>query len=267
MMIYDTILFHLWYNSDEMKQKDVLHMITWNPIDESAYEVFADGVSIGTIRTHRNSYHGRNCYLKLELERMDFDAAELFAGLYGEKQSPLHTMLPHPQQQAAEFLLRGGFGLRRRCFLMKVSQSDLIAPAAEGELLEYTKGSEEYDAACHLLYDQYARDHAAISPLTADFNTFCEKIPEQLVCRKEGDAIVQYAFLDENEVAYMGSEALEGFRAFAEAVLAKLFLHCEQVEFEADDIDEVAMTMRGLFTTGDGFSLDTYTYDPEFGKR
>lgn len=242
-------------------------MITWNSTGGDNYELFADGESIGTIHTHQNEFHGRNCYLKLNFDRRDFDPAPLFAALYGQRQRPLHIMVPHPQRQTAEFLLRGGFGLRRRCFLMRVKRDDLLSPVAGGVLSEYEKGSAEYDEACRLLYAQYARDHAPISPLTADFEAFCAVLPHQILCVKNHTgAITQYAFPEKNEVAYMGSEDLHGFRAFAEAVLDRMFAAYEEVEFEADDIDPVAMTMRGLFTTGDGFSLDTYTYDPEFGK-
>ena len=242
-------------------------MITWKTISETDYELFADGESIGVIHTHRNDFHGRNCYLKLELERWDFDPAPLFSALYAERQRPLHTMVPHPQQDTADFLLRGGFGLRRRCFLMRVKRSDLLTPITGGEVLEYGEGSAEYSEACRLLYAQYARDHAPISPLTAEFGTFCDLLPHQILCVKNDDgAIVHYAFPEKNEVAYMGSEDLSSFRPFAEAVLSLMFAAFDEVEFEADDIDPVAMAMRGLFTTGDGFSLDTYTYDPEFGK-
>ncbi len=241
-------------------------MVTYQALNAESYEVFVDGVSVGKIHTHGNQFHGRNCYLKLELDRMDFDPAELFAGIYADKGRPLHMMMPHPQQETANFALAGGFGLRRRCFLMKVTREDLLVPVAAGELLEYSKGTPEYDEACILLYDQYARDHAPISPLTADHETFNAVLPERILCRKTDGKITQYVFLDGAEIAYMGSEDLPGFRAFAEAVLEKMFGEYEQLEFESDNIDEVAMTMRALFTEEDGFSLDTYTYDPNFGK-
>lgn len=241
-------------------------MVTFQALNEESYEVFVDGESVGRIHTHGNPFHGRNCYLKLELDRMDFDPEGLFAGIYAEKGRPLHMMMPHPQRETAEFALAGGFGLRRRCFLMKVKKEDLLVPIAGGELLEYKKGTPEYNEACVLLYDQYARDHAPISPLTADHGTFNAALPGQILCRKTDGKITQYVFPDGAEIAYMGSEELSGFRAFAEAVLEKLFAEYETLEFESDNIDEVAMTMRALFTEDDGFSLDTYTYDPEFGK-
>lgn len=240
-------------------------MITWKPINPDDYELFDDGESIGTLHTHRNEYHGRNCYLKLEFERRDFNPAPLFAALYEERQRPLHTMVPHPQQPTADFLVRGGFALRRRCFLMRVKREDLLAPIQEGTLLEYEKGDAEYDEACRLLYAQYTRDHAPISPLTADLSTFCSVLPHRILCRKDStSAITQYVFPEENEIAYMGSEDLSDFPAFAEAVLAQMFRTYEELEFEADNVDEVAMMMRGLFTNGDGFSLDTYLYDSGF---
>lgn len=243
-------------------------MITWKPVDPDNYELFDDGESIGMLRTHLNEYHGRSCYLRLEFERRDFDGTELFASIYHQRQRPLQTMVPHPQQHTADFLVRSGFALRRRCFLMRVKREDLLAPIRGGTLLEYEKGSAEYDEACRLLYRQYARDHAPISPLTADLETFCRKLPQRILCVKNSaGAIAQYVFPEENEIAYMGSEDLSGFPAFAEAVLERMFQRCEEVEFEADNVDEVAMVMRGLFNRGDGFSLDTYLYDPEFNKR
>ena len=248
--------------------RTVYTMITWSPIHEENLDLFADGEHLGTIHTHQNKFHGRNCYLKVELTRRDFDPAPLFAALYADRGRPLHTMVPHPQQEMAAFLLRGGFALRRRCFLMKVKRSDLLAPIAGGGILEYGADCAEYSEACRLLYDQYARDHAPISPLTADFETFCSVLPRRIFCAKNAEgAILHYAFPEENEIAYMGSEDLPGFRAFAEGVLERMFEAFEEVEFEADDIDPVAMTVRGLFTGGDGFSLDTYTYDPEFGNH
>lgn len=236
-------------------------MVTWTSLNDTDYEVFLDGVSVGQIKTHSNPFHGRNCYLKLELSRLDFDASELFDGLYAQRQRPLHTMLPHNEQALAGFLRTGGFRLRRRCFPMRVKKEELLKPIAAAALTEFVSGQPEYETACHLLYDQYARDHAPISPLTADFEVFCSALPSQVVCSMADGTIRQYAFLDQNEVAYMGSEALSGFPAFAGAVLARLFEAYDEVVFEADDIDRVAMVMRSFFTDGDGFSLDTYLFD------
>lgn len=240
-------------------------MITWKPVNADDYEVFDHGRSIGTIHTHLNEYHGQNCYLKLQLRPTNSDGAALFAALYRHRARPLQTMVPHPQQQMADFLLRGGFRLRRRCFLMRVKKDGLLQPAEGSPLEAYEKGCPEYAEACRLLYRQYVRDHAPISPLTADFETFCRDLPHRILCVKnEAGTITQYVFPEENEIAYMGSEDLSGFRSFAGAVLERMFQTFEEVEFEADNVDEVAMTMRSLFTTGDGFSLDTYIYDPEF---
>ncbi len=240
-------------------------MLTWNSADGVDYTLFDGAAALGTVHTHRNEFHGRNCYLKAELTRYDFDPAPFFAALYAEKGRPLHTMAPHPNREMAEFLVRGGFALRRRCFLMKVTAADLSAPVREIPLEEYETGSPEYGEACRLLYAQYARDHAPISPLTADFDRFCSVLPARILCVKGADGgILHYAFPEENEIAYVGSEELSSFPAFAEGLLGRMFARYDTVEFEADDVDPVATSLRARFTTGDGFSLDTYTYDPNF---
>lgn len=225
---------------------------------EQGYSVIVGGESIGTIETYHNPFHGRNCYLKMELQKYpDEIAIDLFAELRRKIGSPLQVMTPSTDATLVSFLIAGGFVRKRSCFEMEVTRGDLRVPLEACVPLQVLeKGSPEYEACARLLYEQYARSHEAISPLTADLSQFCTQLPDKVVC--ENGNIQRFAFIEDNEIAYVGASKLTSFRAFALSLLDFLFGKYPEICFEADDCDAAAMALRALFAMENVESYDTY---------
>lgn len=227
--------------------------ITLRPM-ENAFEVRLNGAFLGVIETRRNPFHGESCYLTLRLDRMECDWAEaLFSALHARLGCPLQVMASSEERALADFLLAGGFVRKRRCFEMEVSRADLAAEPVPAALQQAEQGSPAYEKCAHLLYDHYARTHRAVNPLTASFEEFQEILPDTVLCASD-----HYAFVDENEIAYVGAGDMETFPAFLRGLLHEMFSQFETVCFECDDCDPAAMALRACFVTEEQESFDTY---------
>lgn len=144
----------------------------------------------------------------------------------------------------------------RRCYEMEVTEKDMTAVLTGSvPLRQYTKGEPAYNACCELLYTRYHENHKAINPLTADYETFCQQIPETVYCQD-----MHFAFIEGNEIAYVGSMDESGFIEFAQNLVTVLFKKYEEIFFECDDSDNAAMALRSLFVTENDVSFDTYIF-------
>lgn len=227
-----------------------------------SFEVWSDNKLMGEIEIYRNPFHTQNSYLKLYL--MDYPAsiaASLFERISIETSCPLQVMLESTEKQLVGFLRAGGFKFARRCYEMEVTKDELKGDTSVDFPVRYSsKGSAEYSLCCQLLYKRYADSHKAVNPLTASLEHFCEALPELVAYQMRNGSIVHFAFIEDNEIAYVGSIELDSFTSFAVSVLEKLFLEYKTIFFECDDCDEVAMMLRGLFAVNNNAekSFDTY---------
>lgn len=235
-------------------------MITIELQNYGRYGAFDSGKSIGCISVHRNSFHAQNCYLDLELTQYDTAfAPELFAQLRGMLARPLQVMIHSWEYEKSAFLTAGGFQRRRRCFEMEVGRDDLLTPLQKSvSISEALRGERPYQECCDLLYDSYAKTHEAISPLTADRETFSRSLPDRVLFHGERGKVTHFAFIEENEIAYIGTDSLPGLRPFAETLLSLLFQRHSVLSFECDDCDPAAMELRALFHSSKADSYDTY---------
>lgn len=230
------------------------------------YKIFDSGEDIGCIAISRNPYHNRHLYLNLGLTRYDPQIApELFRSFRQELGQPLQVML-YASESMHNFLIAGGFERRRRCYEWEVRAADLAAPLEETvSLTKVSEGTAEYDRCCKLLYDYYSKTHRAISPLTADMETFCTDLPDTVFCHTEKGDIVHFAFVqpdDEGyEIAYVGSVRPASFKPFAQSLVAKLFRECDLITAECDDVDPAAMALKSLFLLPEVTPYDTYILD------
>lgn len=226
------------------------------------YRILNGTEELGTVEMSRNPFHEGCCYLNFRLRGYnDSVAAPLFEALRRQLGKPLQVMTSSAEEALTHFLTIGGFHLMRRCFEVEVSKDDLRA--ADGPTASFSlccQGQPDYQVCCQLLYRIYAENHASISPLTASFDTFCEALPRQALCQSRDGQVEQFAFIEENEIAYVGSTDLSRFPAFIRGVLKELFAQHETVFFECDDCDSTAMAMRDLFSVEEAESFDTYVY-------
>ncbi|MBR6007388.1 MAG: hypothetical protein IK064_07135 [Clostridia bacterium] len=235
--------------------------ITIKNIARQRFSVLREGEPVGTATLYDNPLHARHSYLRLALSEYDGTvAAELFDLLAKAAGKPLQAMLPSDDTELAAFLTAGGFILKRRCFETEAGREDLLPEALALPLPAISvcrTGETEYRECCMLLYDYYRAAHEAVSPLTADYRSFCEKLPETaLFCAADG-RIVHAAFIEANELAYIASAEPLNVRPFACAAAEYLFREHRRIFFECDDCDAAAMALRSLFRH-DEESFDTY---------
>ena len=101
--------------------------------------------------------------------------------------------------------------------------------------------------------------HKDINPWTAEYEAFYTELPETVYFNENTNGIENFAFIEENEIAYIyGND--ETFISFAEKLVSALFEKYKTVCFESDNCDSVAMNLKSLFRVNNKPSYDTYVY-------
>lgn len=233
--------------------------------NEQEYSVVFGRKEVGSIKTYINKFHARNCYLQLDLENYDtYYAKELFTSLEDEIGCSMQVMLPSTEQESIDFLEAGGFRCARKCYEMEVVAKDLVAEMVRDSKFENdevgycSKGSQEYDLCCQLMFEYYSKVHKYINPLTAEYEEFVEILPSEAMYQRKDGEIFGVAFIEENEIAYVGAKGADGFTEFLKKVVDRLFEKYDRIIFECDDCDPAAMELRGLFKVAGDESNNTY---------
>ena len=236
-------------------------MLTLQRTDDT-YIAYQNDCRIGSLRLYDNPHHMRNCYVKLELDELNTEiSAELFQGLRKIAGRPLQFMVDSDDAELIAFLLSGGFVCRRKCYEVEAGKVDYIGGQVDAPLEYCRVGEPDYEAACRMLFEHYKETHKAVNPWTADYETFCSELPEEVVCYKQGGEIVSLAFVEENEIAYVCGADEECFAEFARSLVCAMLNKYEPLCFESDDCDRAAMLLRSLFQNQEETSYDTYVYD------
>lgn len=235
-------------------------MITIKHQGSSRYEVFDSDTSIGYISVRCSPYHAQNYYLNLELTQYNSaDANELFKLLRSELSRPLQIMLYSWDVDKCVFITSGGFHRKRRCYELEVKATDLKGPIVDSvSIMERKRGHSDYQACCELLYNSYIQSHEAISPLTADKEVFSCDLPDTVLLYQEDCKILHFAFVEENEIAYIGTTRQPGFYYFAQTLLSRMLAKYSSITFECDP---TAMELRDFFNAENMDSYDTYIFD------
>lgn len=225
---------------------------------DNHFELYRDGRTIGCIVVSCNPFHSGHAYLNLGLTEYDPTIAEeLFDRLQSQISKPLQVMLYSNKKTICDFLLAGKFTCKRRCFEVEGCREDLTKPISVRVSLNYTtSGEKSYRTASRMLYEYYRGTHEEISPLTADFETFCAGLPDVAVLSPEK---THAAFLEQEEIAYVASREPRNAEAFLETVLADQLHKWGRVSFECDDCDPVAIQLLNFFPQPES-SYDTYIY-------
>lgn len=228
---------------------------------DGRYAIYENGRQIGTAMLSDNPYHGRNCYVKLEMEQFDAGIAKgLFCALRRTAGRPLQMTVDFADTLLADFLTAGGFVCRRKCYEMDVCAENYIGPESTVRPEHTRQGTPDYDVCARLLYEYYTETHRGVNPWTAGFDTFIRCLPADVYCEKTDGRIVNMAFVEENEIAYVCSLDPPGFSVFASGLTALLFESYARISFEADDCDWAATALRAMFTDEEPAGVGTYIY-------
>ena len=84
--------------------------------------------------------------------------------------------------------------------------------------------------------------------MSASFNEFKEILPEKIYFSRDDG--MSFAFIQNNEIAYVYSDNLEIAEDFFRSVAEKMFCDYDTIFFEADDVDECAMRLKNIFSSG-----------------
>ena len=227
--------------------------------DDDRLLVYKAGTRLGSVVLYNNPCHMKNCYLKLDLDRLDISVSkELFHRLGAIAGRTLQAMISSEDVMMAQFLAAGGFICKRKCYEVEAGLKDYIGGQAHIPLVHYRTGEAEYEESCQIMFDHYVATHEAINPWTADYACFCEKMPGDVICAKQDDQIVDVAFVEDNEIAYIGGTDRYFFDKFARCVSAAMLANYDTICFECDDCDWAAMMLKSLFVNQDKRSFDTY---------
>ena len=222
-------------------------------------DVFLCNEKIGTISFERNPLHNQNIYLDLQFKYFDLDISKRVFAVFRENvKAPLQIMLPSAEQEMVAFIKVAGFVCKRKCYEVEVGVFDYVGRTVEYPMACAMAGQVIYEQCCDRMLKRYILTHKDINPWTGTQDDFRRQLPRMVYYDANEDEIRNFAFLEDNEIAYVFGTDVEEFGRFAEGLLTELFREFECVTFEADDCDEYAMKLRGLFVNQPDESYDTY---------
>ena len=92
--------------------------------------------------------------------------------------------------------------------------------------------------------------------MTASFEEFVEILPNEVYFVDEKN----FAFVEDNEIAYVLCEENCAGDDFLLALCNTLFCKYETIVFEADDVDPIAMRLKNKFVNGFVEKTETWIY-------
>lgn len=230
---------------------------------DNKYQIEECGKILATIKTYRNQYHLRNCYIQFDLnENEKVSDASILQTIADEKKCPLQAMIASSEIQKANFLKEQGFKKVRVCYDLEFEKSDLLSVESfqQMTIFKANRGDANYLSCCEMLFKYYKATHESINPLTSPFEDFIELLPDEVFYAKDNDMIQHAAFVESDEIAYVCSNDEKTFERFALTIVNVLFEVYPTVIFEADNTDWAAMTLKNLFNVTSTVTFDTWIY-------
>ncbi|HEP1819176.1 TPA: GNAT family acetyltransferase [Streptococcus suis] len=221
----------------------------------NTFHISYQGRPLGKIHSYQNPYHQTNTYLRLDL--VDFDctiAEQLFQSLQTFLEGkPLQVLLSSAEQEKIHFITAAGFVCKRKCYEFEVTKQDYLGQTITTDLITAPKGTAPYQIACQQVFDHYQTVHRDIKPWTASQEDFEKDLPDLVYTDSEN-----WAFIENNEIAYVCGKDEQSFDSFIKAVICQLFEQYEQISFEVDNCDPIAMCLADQFQQPNKSSWDTY---------
>lgn len=228
-------------------------------LGEQVAVVLVEDKQIGKIGLKTNPCHNEHCYLDLEFECYDLIHSKfIFDTLWKKIKKPLQVMLSSSEMDIISFLSAAGFSCKRKCYEVEASIEDYIGGEVEYQVFCAKEGQGIYEQCREMMLERYISTHKVISPWTGTKDDFYSALPKIVYYDMVHGKVSNFAFVEEDEIAYVYGTDKKGFGIFAEALLTKLFRQFEVITFEADDCDEYAMELKALFVNQFGESFDTY---------
>lgn len=202
------------------------------------------------LTVHRNAFHNKNIYIDFENE--DISPLLSFRAIADKYGTPIQIMLEEKDDLKRNFILQNGFKLMRTCYLCEFSSSDLRVAPSYVKIMRTVKNREfswNY-------YIHYKKMHQAINPLTAGFEEFMEILPNEVYFVDEKN----FAFVEDNEIAYVLCDETCLGDDFLFSLCQVLFYNYDMIVFEADDVDPIAMRLKNNFSNGFIEKTETWIY-------
>lgn len=214
------------------------------------------------IRTWKNAFHNRNIYIDFEYEDLKGEKTDPFHEIYNAHGVPLQFMVDSSETFKRVVAKTWGFKKMRSCYSLEVTKDDLISHENRTiKICEANLEDEIYENFSKIYFDYYRNSHEAINPVSASFNEFKEILPDKIYFNQDGG--MSFAFIENNEIAYVYSDNLELAEDFFYTVVEKMFCEYDTIFFEADDVDECAMRLKNIFSSGVKDVFETWIYDLE----
>lgn len=211
------------------------------------------------IKVKINPLHNENYYLDIDFAGLDVvDAKKIFEEIAQNLNKPLQVMISSEEAEKIEILKAAGFICKRKCYELEAGKQDYIGANVEGKLLYSFVGEESYEQCRELMLNRYILTHRNINPWTGTEGEFFDELPECVVYFCMDGKLASFAFVEDDEIAYVWGENVQVFHEFAQMLVTDLFQKYEVITFEADDCDEIAMELKCMFINQSEESFDTY---------
>ena len=201
-------------------------------------------------KLYRNAFHDNNIYIDFEDE--DMESLSSFRDLADTYGRPLQLMLDGRDALKRNFVSENGFKLMRTCYVCEFSFSDMRIRPCHAKVKRTVKNRDFSWA----YYIHYKKMHQAINPLTATFEEFVKILPDEVYYHDEKN----FAFVEDNEIAYVLAEDSLIGDDFLLALCQAIFSNYETIAFEADDVDPIAMRLKNNFLHGFVETTETWIY-------
>ena len=201
-------------------------------------------------KLYRNAFHDNNIYIDFEDE--DMESLPSFRDLADSYGRPLQLILDGRDALKRDFISKNDFKLMRTCYVCEFSFSDMRTRPCHAKVKRAVK-NRDFSWAYYL---HYKKMHQAINPLTATFEDFVKILPDEVYYLDEKN----FAFVEDNEIAYVFAEDSLNGDDFLLAICQTIFNNYETIVFEADDVDPIAMRLKNNFLHGFVETTETWIY-------
>lgn len=228
---------------------------------ENLYWIEIENEKVPLIEVYQNKYHNQNAYLRfLSKEKLSILGQEYFKQIASFENKNLQVMIESTKSIEIEMLQASGFKMMRKCYEVNVNRV-LFKPVLQcSEIVKIDIMHPQYNSAAKLIYDHYKKTHELINPLTIDFEAFKLILPTEVFIAEVKGKILHAAFIEDNEIAYVASQNGLIFSHFICAVINQLFEEYDDISFEVDSTDDIALKLLRYFDLDLTNSFVTWIY-------
>ena len=218
-------------------------------------------IQLSGIKIKENPYHNEHYYVDIDFEQIDINnASKMFKEIAQKLGKPLQVMISSKEKHKIAVLNAAGFLCKRKCYEVEAKRNDYVGIEKSLPIQYSYRGEKVFEICCERILKRYAMTHQNVSPWTGCKEDFVAQLPDCVAYLCSEDEVISYAFVENEEIAYVDGKSVQGFHEFAQALISDMFRRYESITFEADDCDEIAMELRRLFLNQSEDSFDTYIF-------